>query len=284
MKFKAISLTWLIPIVTLFVSAYAVKKHFDDKGPIIKITFPNAEGIKPGKTELKYRGIPIGIVKNFDVSDDLQKVIVVIQVIKKAELIASAGSKFWIVEPEISINNFRHLETLVSGKYIEGKPAPGSFANKRTKKAQYSFEGIEAPNKIDERSSKANLVVNLIADEAFSLKIGAPVLYKGIEVGFIKDIKLLVDGSKTRLQASIFPQFSHLVRSNSKFWDSSSSGLKFGLSGVKIKGKLLENLFKGGSISFATPEKYSTKAKYASQFELVKKYKDEWLEWNPILK
>ena len=80
----------------------------------------------------------------------------------------------------------------------------------------------------------------------------------------------------------IRPRYVKLVRSSSKFWNSSGADVKFGLfSGLEINVESLKSLV-GGGIVFATPD--DPKARQASNgasFPLHDQPAKEWLGWAP---
>ena len=81
----------------------------------------------------------------------------------------------------------------------------------------------------------------------------------------------------------IQPRYAKLVRTNSRFWNSSGLDVDFGLfSGADIRASSVENLLRGG-VSFATPDEAGSLAGAGRRFELNKEPEDEWLEWAPVL-
>ncbi|KAF1054951.1 MAG: Paraquat-inducible protein B [Burkholderia gladioli] len=51
------SLAWLVPLVAALIGIGLVVKSVFDRGPEITISFRNAEGLEPGKTQVKYASL-----------------------------------------------------------------------------------------------------------------------------------------------------------------------------------------------------------------------------------
>ncbi|MBZ4281281.1 MlaD family protein, partial [Mycobacterium tuberculosis] len=76
--------------------------------------FHSAEGLEPGKTQVKYKDVEIGMVKTIKLSKDLSRVLVQVQLKKEAEDFAVKGSRFWIVRPRVGATGVSGLGTLLS--------------------------------------------------------------------------------------------------------------------------------------------------------------------------
>ena len=83
---------------------------------------------------------------------------------------------------------------------------------------------------------------------------GAPVLYRGFEVGDVQDSRLNTAATAVDIDVTIRPQYTKLVRSNSRFWNVSGANAHFGLfKGLQVNVQSLRSLVVGG-IAFSTPE------------------------------
>ena len=69
------SLIWLVPLLSALIGVALVVKSVTDKGPVVTVTFNNAEGIEAGKTKVKYKDVEIGVVQAVALSADLRHVI-----------------------------------------------------------------------------------------------------------------------------------------------------------------------------------------------------------------
>lgn len=279
---KKISLLWIIPLLALAICGYAIYEFKQYKGEIIKIAFPTAEGLRIGKTEVRYNGIPIGRVINLDITEDLQQVIAIVELIEQAYPLAREGSKFWLVRPKVSLSDVRHLQTIVSGVYIAAVPPPGTTKSKAIGKKQNYFVATEEPDDVSEKEKASDLRIIVRTNESFSLKEGAGVFYKGVEVGFVKAIELDPHGSHVNAHLDIVEKYAHLVRTNSVFWNQNSFRLKWGWTGVKVQSKPLSSLV-GGGVAFATPDTPGPRVRCGHKFRLAIDADDEWLDWAPKL-
>ena len=60
---RGISPIWVLPLIAVIIAAWLVYKSVMTAGIDVTITFKNAQGIEAGKTQVIYRGMPIGLVK-----------------------------------------------------------------------------------------------------------------------------------------------------------------------------------------------------------------------------
>ena len=112
-------LIWLIPIVAVLIGGWLAVKTILEKGPEITITFKTAEGIEAGKTKVKYKNIDIGEVKAISFSKDLEKIVLTVEMNKRATPHLVEDVRFWIVKPRIAGGQVSGIGTLFSGSYIE---------------------------------------------------------------------------------------------------------------------------------------------------------------------
>jgi paraquat-inducible protein B len=54
------SLVWVIPLIAALIGIALVIKSVTERGPAITIVFDNAEGLEPGKTQVRYKDVEIG--------------------------------------------------------------------------------------------------------------------------------------------------------------------------------------------------------------------------------
>ena len=109
------SLVWVVPLIAALVGIALVVKSITERGPQITISFNNAEGLEPGKTQVKYKEVVIGAVKSITLSKDHSHVEVAVQLSKQADDFAVKDTRFWVVRPRISGSTVSGLQTLLSG-------------------------------------------------------------------------------------------------------------------------------------------------------------------------
>ena len=107
-------------------------------------------------------------------------------------------------------------------------------------------------------------------------------MYRGVEVGTIKNLDLNPLGDRVFINILIAPRYQHLVRQNSEFWIS--SGYDFNLSltgGAQFNTGSVQQLLKGG-ISFSTPSGtvVQRQAKANQHFLLQVKRPEDAQKWN----
>ena len=135
------------------------------------------------------------------------------------------------------------MSTLLSGAYIELAPGQG-------KQGKRKFQGLdEAPIT---PTTVPGLHLTLFSDDASSVSIGEPVLYRGYAVGRVENTKFEAETQK--LQASIFIEspYDSLVTDHTRFWNSSGITFQANANGVSLQTSSLESLLVGG-ISFDLP-------------------------------
>lgn len=62
------SLIWLVPLICALIGGALVVKSVAEKGPVVTVTFNNAEGMEAGKTKVKYKDVEIGSVQTITLS------------------------------------------------------------------------------------------------------------------------------------------------------------------------------------------------------------------------
>ena len=127
-----LSLVWIVPLVALVIGAVLVVRSVLQVGPEIEIEFRSADGLEPGRTEVRFKEVVIGRVKRVRLGPDRQKVLVTVGLIKSMEELAVEDTRFWVVRPRIGSAGISGLGTLFSGAYI-GVDAGASSSYRKTK-------------------------------------------------------------------------------------------------------------------------------------------------------
>ncbi|MFC3940121.1 MCE family protein [Pseudomonas gingeri NCPPB 3146 = LMG 5327] len=244
------------------------------QGTVITIRVDRADGLRSG-TPVRFKGLDVGKIESVGLSDDLQSVLLSARITEVPDRIARVGSQFWVVKPELGLIKTANLETLVSGQYIEVQPAA------RKQGPQKDFVALkQAPETV---AAEAGLSLTLSAARRGSLKEGVPVTYREVTVGKVTGYELGATADRVLIHILIEPRYAPLVRTGSRFWNTSGFGADFGLfKGVTVRTESLETLIQGG-IAFATPdgERMGGAARPQQTFPLFDKFEDEWLTWAP---
>jgi paraquat-inducible protein B len=261
-----------VPLAAAIVGGWLVFKYVRQAGPVISIQFGDGNEIEANQTTLRYRGVRVGDVLSVQLAKDAQHVEVQARLDESAESLAREGSVFWIVRPEVGAGGFRGLETIVSGPYIQVQPGSGS--------KQKNFIGAEKPPIL--KPSEGGLEIILTTPSLGSLTVGAPVYYRGMEVGSVQYFVLGKDSTAVNVHILIETNFAPLVRTDSKFWNAGGINVDLKLFGINISAESLKALVIGG-IAFATPPSPGILASNGGSFPLNEKVDKKWLKWSPAI-
>jgi len=242
-KRRGISPIWILPIVALLIGGWLLYKGMRDAPIQIVVHFDYAEGVTAGKTKVMYRGIPVGIVREITVDQGLQTVALGIDMDSKTKKSLVEDLKFWIVRPEVSAGRISGLDTLLAGSYIEVQKGESEVACR-------DFTGL--PHAPAVPGNAPGLHFKLKADELGSVQMGTKIFLKNISIGSVQGYTLDNEDGVT-IDGYIEPQYKHLVRKETRFWNSSGITLKGDLVGFKIHMESMASLIYGG-ISLYTPE------------------------------
>jgi paraquat-inducible protein B len=237
----------------------------------VRIRFPAGEGLGTGDA-VRYRGIDVGEVTYVELDKELDSVWVGVRLVGAARQLASRGTQFWIERPRLEISEIRGLETLIGGRYLALEPSRGATV------AMHEFVGLSEAPPLARR--EGSLELELEAHSRLGLVRGAPITYRGLEVGRVADVGLASDGASVTVQLIVEPEYSELVRKNSVWWSTGGVRLDAGLTGVNLSVDSFTSWLRGG-ISFATPDPPGDKVVTGYRFGLAEKPDPEWLKWQP---
>lgn len=266
-------LFWLIPVAAVGIAAWLIYAEVIDKGPTLHIYFDNAEGLQAGKSQMKFRGVQIGNVDTLELTPDSGKIRVTVSLLKSAAHLAREGSLFWIVKPQIGLNQITGLQTIMGGDYLTVQPGGG--------RRQTEFQGLPEPPPSQKQEPGRRIL--LLAEKQGTIKQHSPVLYHGVQVGEVTDTGLDPTAQVVRIYLNIDRKYAPLVRMNSKFWNAGGFDINLGLSGLDIKAQSALTLLTGG-IDFATPDSRDAEAYEGAAFRLYQKAEPAWSAWFPEIK
>lgn len=201
----------------------------------------DASGLTEGKTQVLYKGLPVGTLKGFTVSADLKHIDAKIEMLKQTREKITKDALFWVVRPEISLNRITGLDTLVKGSYFEIQPGISTELTD-------SFTALPEAPPISARVPGLHLT--LATDYPVSLEAKSPVYFKKVQVGEIISNALQPDATiETKLL--IYPEFTKHVSTASKFFISSGIQLSANLPKISVKIDPIMTILRGG-VSFYT--------------------------------
>src|SRR5215203_5103852 len=177
---RGISIVWAVPIVAALIGAFLAYRAYTDRGPTITLRFATAEGLEAGKTKLRYLDVEVGTAQTVTIAPDLKHIIVSAEMVPGAENFLRERTSFWIVKPRIGVGGVSGLGTLLSGAYIGVAPGEGAAAR--------CFTGLEEPPPISSNVPGREFVLTTPA--LGSLSPGAPIYYRGIDIGQVMAYRL----------------------------------------------------------------------------------------------
>ena len=238
-----LSLVWIVPIVALVIGAVLVVRSVLQVGPEIEIEFRSAEGLEPGRTEVRFKEVVIGRVKRVRLGPDRQKVLVTVGLIKSMEEIAVEDTRFWVVRPRVGSAGISGLSTLFSGAYI-GVDAGASTAYRT------AFVGLDSPPLVLRGEPGRSFVLR--AEDLGSLDVGSPVYHRRIRVGRVVGYALEPGGKALQVQVFIEAPNEGLVTTQSRFWNTSGFDVSLNASGLNVSAQSVASVLAGG-LAFANP-------------------------------
>ena len=117
---------WIIPVLAIAIGAWLAWDTYSKRGPTITISFQTAEGLQPGKSQLKFKEMVLGTVDSMALTPDHKRVVVTVATTREAEPLLSDTTVFWVVKPRLFAGSLSGLDTLLSGAYIGMMPPDGT--------------------------------------------------------------------------------------------------------------------------------------------------------------
>ena len=244
-KLSLLTSIWIVPVMALLISLWFAYQYFSQLGPEIEIRFKENSGLQANQSYVKYRDVPVGVVKEIRLDRSGEGVIVTVRMNKEAEPFLNEKTKFWIVKPEVGAGGVSGLDTLLSGTYIQmyAKKDPDAKIKKH-------YTGLDKPY-ID-RDDDSGYRYHLRAPDSRNLHAGSPVYYRKIRVGEIEELHLSKDGTYVEFQVFIKHPYTNYISKETKFWLMSNISFTFNHSGFNLDLAPMSHILNGG-IAFDTP-------------------------------
>ena len=243
-KKTELPLVWFLPLIALLVSGWLMVKSYNEKGPVITISFPTAEGLEVDKTKIKYLNVEVGKVTAISISDDLKTILITAQMNSTAAGYLNKNTSFWVVRPQVGLGGISGLGTLLSGPYIAIKPGDGSNED--------HFTGLTTPPSLKNNAEGTHFILE--TNNLGSMKPGTPINFHGITVGEVLSHKLSDEANAIRLTVFINKPYDQFIRKNTRFWIDSGVDLSAGADGFKVRTGPLISLLSGGIAFRASAE------------------------------
>ena len=219
--------------------------------------------ISAGITKIYYKGVEAGLVKHIDYDPVKNETQIRVRLHKDYRDFANEKAYFWIVKPQLDFDGVKGLDTVLRGNYIN-----------------FTSSDIKAKRKMDfilyEKKHLAKGVhIKLSTDDIRSIKEGAGVFYRSIEIGAVGSYVLNKDNLSFTIDLIIEPKYANLINGSSGFYYNSGVEFKASLDNVSFSSGSLESVLRGG-IAVETPDMTALekrKEKYllhASRDEMVR--------------
>ncbi|OEE79429.1 PqiB family protein [Vibrio genomosp. F6] len=207
------------------------------RGIPIQITLPDENKVSATGAPIVYRGIEIGQITNLSLSNEREQIIANAAIEPAFSDMLTAGSKFILEEAKVSLTGVENIANLVRGNFLTIVPGAGDQVRQFTaiRKTQFS------------QQQEKSISVKLTADSSFGLEVGTRILYKGIAVGSVIDVRL--NDKNVSMDALIDNHYAHLIKSRNRFFITGSATAELTGSGLSITVPPAKQLL-SGSISF----------------------------------
>jgi paraquat-inducible protein B len=231
------SAVWIVPVIAIVAAGALAVRTYLHTGPTIHITFNTADGIEGGKSEVRYKNVPVGKVTSVDLTPDRQHIVATVQLTHGGASLATKDSQFWVERPRIGVGGVSGLGTLLSGAFI------GVDVGTSTEEVK-SFVGLEKPPGVtnDQHGTRYKLSTT----DAGSLAPQSPVYVQRQSVGTILSIDLGKDGKTVDMEIFISAPYDHLVTQSTVFWNASGLDVTLDASGLRVNTESLATVVAGG--------------------------------------
>lgn len=238
----ALQMIWIIPIIAIVVGVNLAYQTIMDRGPTITISFKSGDGLEPGKTLVKYKGIKIGLVQQLSLSQDHQYVIATVQLDKDAKSFSKEGARFWAVRPRVSTSGISGLSTLLSGPYIAAELGTSDST-------QAHFVALEVPPILTAGIPGREFILK--SPTLGSHDVGTQVYFRRLTVGEVIAYELDPNGKEISIKVFIHAPYDQYVTANTRFWNASGIDMTLGVNGLQVQTESLVSVLIGG-IAFET--------------------------------
>jgi paraquat-inducible protein B len=237
------SWVWIVPAVAAAIVIGLAIRELEDRGPLITISFTDAEGLQAGETRIRHKDVDLGTVEAVYLTPDMSRVVVRARMHRSAVPHLTAATRFWIVRPRVGFGGISGLSTLVSGSYIEMYPGDGAPARE--------FAGLDEPPAIIPDTPGRSYTLR--TGDLGSLVAGSQISYRGVPVGEVEGFALDRQHHQIEIYAFIRSPYENLVHPESRFWNSGGVDVSVGVQGLRFRASSWQQLVSGG-ISFDTPD------------------------------
>lgn len=265
---------WLIPLATLLGVGGVTVWEWRHQPQRIEIRFQQGHGIKVGG-ELRYHGVVVGEIDQIRLTDSLPPIRVLVALTPDGACLARQGSRFWIVRPQFDLTGIAGLDTIVGAHYLAVQPGEADAP------LTTQFRGLDEPP-LPDLDIPGGVEVILESLDAQGLSPGTPVYYRRLRIGGVISSGLNLNQSRVEARAYIRPEYRHLIRKGTVFWNMSGVRFQGGLTELSLQIGSVEGLLQGG-IGVAVPPNPGETVSEGYRYTLFPKADSEWFDWQPQL-
>ncbi|HEY0193037.1 MAG TPA: MlaD family protein [Kofleriaceae bacterium] len=231
------SAVWIVPVLAVLAAGGLGLRAYLRRGPTIHITFDTADGLEAGKSDVRYKNVPVGKIDTVELAPDRSRILVTVKLDRGAASLAAKDSQFWVERPRVGVGGVSGLGTLLSGAYIGVDPGKeNDHSNK--------FTGLEKPPGVTH--DQVGRTFKLDAVDGGSLAVRSPVYYRRTQVGQISEMSLAADGKHVNIELFIDSPYYRNVTGTSVFWNASGLDVAIDASGLHVDTQSLATVVAGG--------------------------------------
>lgn len=228
---------WLVPAAALAFAGWLAAEEWLWGPRAVTVQFSDIGGIKPG-APVRYRGVQVGRVDDMRLADGLGGVELALDMDDVMQGHLGEATRFWIVRPGLESGE---ISNLIAGAFIGVDP--------RGEGDIKEFAGLAAPPIVE--PDEPGRVVVLTADDRGRLSAGAPVLFRGMQVGRVLGVRLGQPG--VEIPVFVGAEHAGLVHEATVFWRAGGFGLDKGAGGLHVDLPSLASIATG-AVAFETPD------------------------------
>ncbi|HEY0254226.1 MAG TPA: MlaD family protein, partial [Kofleriaceae bacterium] len=163
------SAVWIVPVIAIVAAGALAVRSYLQRGPTLHITFETADGIESGKSEVRYKNVPVGKITSVELAKDRRHIIATVKLTRGGAKVATKDSRFWVERPRIGIGGVSGLGTLLSGAYI-------GVDLGTSEEEETEFVGLEHPPGVT--SDQHGKRFRITTTDAGSLAPQSPIYYQ----------------------------------------------------------------------------------------------------------
>jgi len=232
------SAVWIVPILAVLAAGTLALRSYLRAGPTIEITFESAEGLEVGKSDVRFKNVPIGKISSIELTDDQRQILVRVQLERGAASLAVQDTRFWVERPRIGVGGVTGFGTLLSGAYIG--------VDRGTSKDKVErFVGLEKPPGVTH--DQVGRRFRLDSVDAGSLGVQSPVYLRRQQVGSVSALELSGDGKRIDIEIFINSPYDRDVTDTTVFWNTSGLDVSLDATGLHVDTQSLATVIAGGN-------------------------------------